>query len=221
MIRLASYIDHTLLKPFCTEADIEQLCQEARDNGFAAVCVPPSYVSQAVQWLNGSGVNVCTVVGFPLGYNDTNVKLYETETLIKAGATEIDVVVNVSWIKSGQWDKIDRELEQLSTLISSHSAVFKLIFETAYLTSDEIMELADLCLKNKVNYLKTSTGFAPKGAELEVVRAIKARIGDKAKIKASGGISDRNAAMAFIAAGADRIGTSSGVKIVADNESNS
>lgn len=214
MIKLASYIDHTLLKPFCTEADIEQLCREAKENGFAAVCVPPCYVSLAARILNDSGVNICTVVGFPLGYNDTNVKLYETETLIHAGATEIDVVVNVTWIKSGQWDKVDKELEQLSALISSHNAVFKLIFETAYLTSDEIMQLADLCLKNKVHYLKTSTGFAPKGAELEVVKAIKARIGDQAKIKASGGISDRDTAIAFIEAGADRIGTSSGVKIV-------
>ena len=102
-----------------------------------------------------------------------------------AGATEIDVVVNVTWIKSGQWDKVDKELEQLSALISSHNAVFKLIFETAYLTSDEIMQLADLCLKNKVHYLKPQLVLRPRGAELEVVKAIKARIGDQAKIKAS------------------------------------
>ena len=220
MRSVASYIDHTLLKAFCTASDIEALCNEAKEHCFAAVCVPPCHVTLAVSLLQGSQVKVCTVVGFPLGYSDTATKLFETREMIQQGAQEIDVVVNVSWIKSRQWEKVEAELEQLSALISSHGAVFKLIFETAYLDMEEILHLADLCLLYQVDYLKTSTGFAPKGADLEIVKAIKNRIGNRAKIKASGGISDLETALAFIEAGADRIGTSSGIKI-AENSSNS
>ena len=215
MRKLASYIDHTLLKPFCTENDIVKLCAEAREHGFAAVCVPPCYVALAAQQLRGTDVKTCSVVGFPLGYNPTEVKLNETNELIREGAHEIDVVVNVSWIKSGQWDKVSNELEALHQLMAPKDIVFKLIFETAYLTPEEVLQLSDLCLKHQVDYLKTSTGFAPKGAELEVVSNMKKAIGERAKIKASGGIADLETALAFIEAGADRIGTSSGVKIVA------
>lgn len=220
MMPVASYIDHTLLKAFCTASDIEALCNEANKYGFAAVCVPPCHVPLAASLTRGSQVKVCTVVGFPLGYSNTATKIFETREMIQNGAQEIDVVVNVSWIKSQQWEKIEAELEQLSTLISSQNAVFKLIFETAYLDMEEILRLTDLCLQYKVDYLKTSTGFAPRGADLEIVKAIKNRIGNRAKIKASGGISDLATAMAFIEAGADRIGTSSGIKI-AESPSNS
>jgi deoxyribose-phosphate aldolase len=214
---LASYIDHTQLKAFCTEGDIIQLCAEARQYQFAAVCVPPCYVATAKSQLADSGVKICSVAGFPLGYNPTSVKLAESLYLLENGADEVDVVVNVSWIKGGHWHLVKEELLQLHYLMVNKKAVFKLIFETAYLTHEEILQLADLCLECGVDYLKTSTGFAPKGAELDTVVSMKQRIGENAKIKASGGISDLTTALAFIDAGADRIGTSSGVKLVTEN----
>ncbi|MBP6398181.1 MAG: deoxyribose-phosphate aldolase [Saprospiraceae bacterium] len=214
---LATYIDHTQLKAFCTENDIVNLCAEARQYQFAAVCVPPCYVGTAKEQLKDSEVKVCTVAGFPLGYNPTSVKLAECNYLLENGADEVDVVVNVSWIKSGKWSQVREEITALHQLIAEKKAVFKLIFETAYLSVEEILQLTELCLECCVDYLKTSTGFAPKGAELDTVVAIKEKIGDKAKIKASGGISDLSTALAFIEAGADRIGTSSGVKLVSDN----
>ena len=219
MSPLASYIDHTQLKAICTESDIVKLCAEARQYQFAAVCIPPCYVGTAKEELKESGVKVCSVAAFPLGYNPTWVKMAECSYLLDNGADEVDVVVNVSWIKSGKWSQVREELMALHQIIVEKKAVFKLIFETAYLNREEILQLADLCLECGVDYLKTSTGFAPKGAELDTVVAIKEKIGDKAKIKASGGISDLPTALAFIEAGADRIGTSSGVKLVTENAS--
>lgn len=220
MRTLASYIDHTQLKAFCTESDIVKLCAEARQFQFAAVCIPPCYVGTAKEQLKESGVKVCSVAGFPLGYIPTSVKMAECSYLLENGADEVDVVVNVSWIKSGKWSEVRAEIIALHQLIAQKKAVFKLIFETAYLSDEEILQLTELCLECGVDYLKTSTGFAPKGAELGTVLAIKNKIGEQAKIKASGGISDLASALAFIEAGADRIGTSSGVKLVTESISN-
>lgn len=217
MRTLASYIDHTQLKAFCTESDIVNLCAEARQFQFAAVCIPPCYVGTAKEQLKESGVKVCSVAGFPLGYNPTSVKMAECSYLLENGADEVDVVVNVSWIKSGKWSEVRAEIIALHQLIAQKKAVFKLIFETAYLSDEEILQLTELCLECGVDYLKTSTGFAPKGAELDTVVAIKNKIGEQAKIKASGGISDLASALAFIEAGVDRIGTSSGIKLVSEN----
>ena len=216
MNTLSKYIDHTILKPICTSEDVVRICTEAIEADFMAVCIPPCHAALASKSLEGSSVLLCSVIGFPLGYNHTSTKISEINALMKEGVHEYDVVVNVSMIKSQKWQEVANELDQISQLLKSEGKIFKLIFETAYLDKDEILKLADLCLKYKVDFLKTSTGFAPIGAEIETVKLIKTHIGNEAKIKASGGISDYQTAMAFIQAGADRIGTSSGIKILAE-----
>jgi deoxyribose-phosphate aldolase len=157
------------------------------------------------------------VAGFPLGYHTLEAKLFEIQNIIQDGADEIDVVINISQLKSNNWSYIDEEIKEVGDLIYSSQRVSKLIVETAYLAEVEVLKLADLCIMHKIDFIKTSTGFAPKGAELNTVKAIKSHVQDSLKIKASGGIKDRLTAIDFINAGADRIGTSSGVEIVTKN----
>ncbi|WP_225986540.1 deoxyribose-phosphate aldolase [Rufibacter sp. LB8] len=211
---LAPYIDHTVLRPDTTQALVAQLCQEALNYRFAAVCVPPCFVKQAVAALQDSGVQVATVIGFPLGYQLAKVKFFEAHQALSEGATEIDVVMNIAAFKSGKLDEVKEELLELSTLCHFRNAVLKVIIETALLSKEEIVQVCGICIEAEVDYVKTSTGFAASGATVEDVKLMRASLPDHIKIKASGGIKTREAALALVQAGADRIGTSSGVALV-------
>ncbi|MBK9255807.1 MAG: deoxyribose-phosphate aldolase [Saprospiraceae bacterium] len=207
-------IDHTLLRANATNTEIQQLCEEAVKFGFATVCIPPYYIGKAKKWLQKSKVGICTVIGFPLGYQHIAVKVEECKKAIEEGADELDVVVNIAAVKNGDWDTISSEVDHLATMTRMRDKVIKLIFETAYLNEDEIRQLCELCIRNEVDYAKTSTGFANEGAKVETIRFMSEILGDKVKIKASGGIKTKEHAEQMIEAGADRIGTSSGVSIV-------
>ena len=213
---LNHYIDHTALSPVLTKEGATQLCEEAKKFKFKAVCVPPYLVSHVSKWKyqNKADFKIATVVGFPLGYNDLAVKTQECKTAFEDGVDEIDAVINVSAVKSGDWDLITDEFDRLSTFLGMKGKVLKIIFETAYLTREEIAKLCSLCLKFGVDFAKTSTGFAHSGADIDTIAFMKSVLGDKVKIKASGGIRDAETALKMIAAGASRIGTSSGLKII-------
>ena len=212
-MNLSGYIDHTLLRPDCTTEDIEQLCKEARQHEFAAVCVPPFHVKRAADFCEGSPVAVATVIGFPMGYASTPSKIEEIKRAIDEGATEIDAVINICAVKSGNWNHVANDIDSMTTATHLKGKQIKIILETALLTTAEIERVVGICLDKEVEYLKTSTGFNGGGATLEVVELLRNLAGGKAKIKASGGIRSRWDAEQFIKAGADRIGTSSGVAI--------
>ncbi len=215
---LAATLDHTLLRPDCTEAQISQLCQEARQYGFASACVPPCYVPLAARELNGSGVAVCTVIGFPLGYNSPRVKFKEAEIALAEGATELDLVLNVSWLKSGNLEAVKAEVEDLADLADVHDAILKVIIETALLTEAEMEAAARLCAEAGAHFVKTSTGFASRGASVADVELLRRVLPAGVRIKASGGIRTREQAQALLAAGADRLGTSNSLAIVQEDE---
>ncbi|GAB3637102.1 deoxyribose-phosphate aldolase [Hymenobacter arcticus] len=214
---LAATLDHTLLRPDCTEAQIIQLCQEARTHGFASACVPPGYVPLAARELSGSGVAVCTVIGFPLGYNNPRVKFKEAEIALAEGATELDVVLNISALKSGQYDAVRAELEDLADLADVHDALLKVIIETALLTEEEMETAARLCAEAGAHFVKTSTGFASRGASVADVELLRRVLPAGIRIKASGGIRTRAQALALLAAGADRLGTSNSLAILQED----
>jgi deoxyribose-phosphate aldolase len=211
---VAALIDHTLLKPDATHAEVDRLCHEAVDFGFASVCVNPWYVPLAARLLRGSAVKVCTVVGFPLGATLPKVKAYETEEAIKLGAQEIDVVQNVGALKSGQNERVEVDLRGVIEISHRAGAVCKVILETALLTREEKVRGALLAKRAGADFVKTSTGFASGGATVEDVALLRETVGGELGIKASGGIRTLDDLRAMVAAGATRIGTSSGVKIV-------
>lgn len=216
---LAATLDHTLLRPDCTEAQIAQLCQEARTYGFASACVPPCYVPLAARELSGSGVAVCTVIGFPLGYNSPRVKFKEAEIALGEGATELDVVLNISALKSGQYDTVRAEIEDLADLADVHDALLKVIIETALFTKEEIETAARLCAEAGAHFVKTSTGFTSRGASVADVELLRRVLPASVRIKASGGIRTRAQALALLAAGADRLGTSNSLAILQEDDS--
>ena len=216
---LASYIDHTQLRPDATAAQVVQLCNEARNYGFAAVCIAPCYVALAKESLGpGSLVKVATVVGFPLGYQHEKVKLLETHQAIEDGADEIDVVMNISAFKSGKYTAVEKELSELAQFCHLKKAKLKVILETALLSPEEIEKACEICVTAEADYVKTSTGFASRGASVEDVKLMRRVLPKQVKIKASGGIKTFADAEAFINAGADRLGCSAGVKIVTHEE---
>jgi len=215
---LAATLDHTLLRPDCTEAQIIQLCQEARTHGFASACVPPCYVPVAARELSDSGVAVCTVIGFPLGYNSPRVKFREAEIALAEGATELDLVLNVSALKSGDLGGVKAEVEDLADLCDVHDALLKVIIETALLTEEEMETAARLCAEAGANFVKTSTGFASRGASVADVELLRRVLPAGVRIKASGGIRTREQALAMLAAGADRLGTSNSLVIIQEDE---
>ena len=215
---LAATLDHTLLRPDCTEVQIAQLCQEARTHGFASACVPPSYVPLAARELSGSGVAICTVIGFPLGYNNPRVKFKEAEIALAEGATELDVVLNISALKSGQYDAVRAEVEDLADLADVHDALLKVIIETALLTEEEMEAAALLCAEAGAHFVKTSTGFASRGASVADVELLRRVLPASIRIKASGGIRTRAQALALLAAGADRLGTSNSLAILQEDD---
>ena len=205
-MNLAKYIDYTLLKATATPADIEKLCQEAHQYGFFSVCVNSSYVPLAAQLLKGTDVKVCTVVGFLLGAMSTQGKLYETSTALAEGAQEIDMVINLGLFLSGRTAKVLDEIALLKQ--ETADKMLKVIIETCYLNDDQKRLASQICVDAGADFVKTSTGFGTGGATLADVQLIKEVVGDRAKIKASGGIRNRETALQYIDLGVSRIGAS-------------
>lgn len=208
---MLQYIDHTLLKPVCTWDEIETLCKEALSYHTASVCIPPSYVKRAREAF-GPELPICTVIGFPLGYNPAEVKVCEARTVLRDGADELDMVINLGDVKNRDFDKVYEEIRALRE--TAGSRILKVIVETCYLTRDEKIRLCEIVTKAGADYIKTSTGFGTAGATMEDILLFKEHIGSSVKIKAAGGIRTREDLEAFIQAGCSRIGTSSAVKLL-------
>lgn len=215
---LAKTIDHTLLKPEATLEQIQNLVETAKQYGFFSVCLQPFYVAQAAKWLKGSGVLVCTVIGFPLGANTKETKAFETKKAIEDGADEIDMVINIGALKSKNYSVVEEDIN--AVVKAAQGKTVKVILETSVLTSDEITMASKLSQKAGAHFVKTSTGFNGRGASLEDIALMKAAITPPMQIKASGGIKDTEAAKKMLDAGASRLGTSSGVAIVEGTVSN-
>ncbi len=211
---LAPFIDHTLLKPEATESDIERLCNEARQFGFASVCVNPCYVKLAARLLEGSRVKVCSVVGFPLGANRKEIKAYEARRAVLDGASEIDMVMNIGALKSRNYRLVEEDMRGVKEACG-RGVIVKVILETALLTRDEKIKACEIAKASGVDFVKTSTGFGPGGATVEDVALMRSVVGEKLGVKAAGGIRDAETAARMIEAGASRIGASASVKIVA------
>lgn len=210
-------IDHTLLKAEATEGDIKKLCKEAVEHRFVSVCVNPSYVPLSRDCLEGSDVKVCTVIGFPLGATTTETKVYEAREAIENGAKEVDMVINIGAVKSGDWDYVKNDIESIYLAVSGH-ALLKVIIETSLLTDEEKVRVCTICKMVGVDFVKTSTGFSTGGATVEDVRLMRKVVGSEIGVKASGGIRDAATAKAMVDAGANRLGTSSGVVIVSGEQ---
>jgi len=212
MQHLSKTIDHTVLKAEATAAQIETLCAEAREYSFCSVCVNSGYVPLAAAQLKGCDVKVCSVVGFPLGTMQTKSKAHEAAVAIEEGAEEIDMVINIGWLKSGEIAKVEQDIQALRE--ATKGKILKVIFETALISKEEIVVLCEICTRIGVDFVKTSTGFSTGGATLEDVALMKASVGDQVQVKASGGIRDYETALAMLEAGATRLGVSAGIAIV-------
>lgn len=211
---LAPYIDHTLLKPDMTFADVDRLIEEAVKHNFAAVCVPPFFGQHVVQQLEDTDVKVATVVGFPMGYSPTSAKVEEVKNCIDKGVDEIDAVVNIAAIKNGKWSFVTNDIKSVATSAHLQAKVIKLILETSLLTEDELKKALEICVAAEVDYVKTSTGFNGQGVNLDVLKQMRALLPETIRLKASGGIRTREFALALVEAGANRIGTSSGLELI-------
>lgn len=211
-MNLAKVIDHTLLKPTATREQIETLCREAAEHGFCSVCVNPYWVPLAAKMLKGSGVKTCTVIGFPLGANTTEVKVFEAKTALENGADELDMVINIGALKSKDYDTVLQDIRALRAL--GDNFVLKVIIETSELTDEEKVKACELAAEAKADFVKTSTGFTKGGATVHDVALMKKSIPAGMQVKASGGVRTREDAEAMLAAGATRLGASSGIKIV-------
>ncbi len=213
-MNIAQYIDHTILKPTTLLSDIEKLCAEARQYGFAAVCVPPNFVKKAKELTEGSAVKVATVIGFPFGYSAVEAKIAEILLAIVDGADELDVVINISAIKNNDWGYLADEINHILPIVRSKHKVIKIIIESGILTDEEIVKCCAIYGAAGIDYLKTSTGYAEKGATVEAVRLFRQHLPANVGIKASGGIRDYIFAKQLVDAGATRLGCSAGVAIV-------
>ncbi|ALS78910.1 2-deoxyribose-5-phosphate aldolase [Planococcus kocurii] len=213
MTTIASYIDHTLLKPESTESQVVQLCQEAAEYKFASVCVNPAWVETAAVELAESDVKVCTVIGFPLGASTSETKAFETTDAILKGAGEIDMVVNIGALKSGNTDHVKKDIEAVVNAAKG-KAIVKVILETCLLTDEEKVTASRLSKEAGADFVKTSTGFSTAGATVEDVKLMRQTVGPDLGVKASGGVRSLEDVEAMIKAGATRIGASSGVKIM-------
>ena len=211
---LAGKIDHTLLKPEATSAEIEQLCAEARKYGFASVCINPGYVPLCIQLLRGSEVKVCTVIGFPLGATSTAAKAFETEQAIRDGAQEVDMVLNVGMLKSGSYDLVEADIFAVTSTAKRYRVLIKVIIETGLLNDEEKVKACVLAKRAGADFVKTSTGFSKGGATVGDIALMRRVVGSAMGVKASGGVRSREEALAMVASGADRIGASASVKIV-------
>ena len=217
---LAKMIDHTLLRPNATVKDVLKLCDEALKYRFASVCVSPCYVSLAAKALRDSPVRVGTVVGFPLGSSTTQTKVFEASEAVRNGALEIDMVINIGMLKSGDLNYVRKDIEEVVKTVKNlvSNAIVKVIIETGYLTREEKITACKLAVEAGADFVKTSTGFGPKGATVEDVKLMKSVVGDRAGVKAAGGIRTLSQALAMIKAGASRIGTSTAIAIISELE---
>lgn len=216
--KLAKLIDHTLLKPNTLDEQVETLCAEAKEYGFASVCINPSFIPLAKSRLAGSTVKVCTVIGFPLGANTTRTKLFEAQDALAMGADELDYVVNISDVLNDRYDLVRTEMEQFSQLKQgSNPVTIKIILETCYLNEEQIVKLCQMARETGLDFVKTSTGFGSGGATVEHVALMRSTVGQELGVKASGGIRSYQDARKMIEAGASRIGASASVAIVKGN----
>ncbi len=213
-MNLSPFIDHTILKPDCSLAEVKKCCDEALQYQFAAVCVPPFFVKDAVAKLEKSNVRVASVAGFPMGYANTPAKVEGIKRAIDEGADEMDVVINLCAVKSKNWNYVKGEVETLTTACHMKGKTLKLILETGLLTEEEILKMCKISSDAEVDYVKTSTGFNGPGASVGIVRFLRENLPADIKIKAAGGIRDRRFAEELISSGADRLGSSAGVAIV-------
>lgn len=211
MKEILSKVDHTLLKPESTWEQIKEICDDGIKYHTASVCIPPSFVKQAAEYVEGK-IPICTVIGFPNGYNTTAVKCAEAENAVKEGAAEIDMVINIGWLKEGKWDDIFCEINKVKD--SCNGKLLKVIVETCLLTDAEIEKITQVVSLSKAEFIKTSTGFSTEGATFHAVKIFADNISNNTKIKAAGGISSIEDAEKFIELGAHRLGTSRIVKIV-------
>ena len=209
---LNKYIDHTILKATASGTDVQKLCEEAIEHEFYSVCVNGCYVVDAKHLLQGTDVKIAAVVGFPLGAMTTAAKVFEAKEAVENGASEIDMVINVAKLKDGEFEYVENEICQIKEAIGDN--VLKVIIETCYLTDEEKVKACELSLAAKADFVKTSTGFGTDGATYEDVKLMKSVVGDNAKVKASGGVRDKETAQKYIDLGAERLGTSSGIDIV-------
>lgn len=212
---LAGLIDHTLLKPYSSECDIERICQEAKEYGFCSVCINPSYVSLASQFVRNTKVKVCSVLGFPFGANTLEVKIHEAKKAIQDGANEIDMVINLGALRSGKYEIVKNEIEKVVAQgKNQRNTIIKVIIETGLLTEKEKILVCQLVKQSGADFVKTSTGFNASGATVSDVKLLRNIVGPDFGVKASGGIRTLNDTLKLIEAGANRIGTSSGVAIL-------
>lgn len=205
-------IDHTVLKADTPLETVKRICDEAMEYGFASVCINPCHVAYCADYLKDSDVNVCTVIGFPLGANTSAVKAFETKDAIANGADEIDMVMNIGALKDKNYDLVRDDVK--AVVEAANGTLVKVILETCLLTEDEIKKACELCIEAKADYVKTSTGFSTRGATIEDVRIMKEAVHGKAKVKAAGGVRTPEDMVKIVAAGADRIGTSAGCSLV-------
>jgi deoxyribose-phosphate aldolase len=208
---MLKYVDHTLLKQTATWAQIKDICDEAMEYGTASICIPPSYVKQAKEYV-GDRMQVCTVIGFPNGYNTTAVKAFETSEAIKEGADEIDMVINIGWVKDGRYDLVEKEIRTLKEACGDK--ILKVIIETCLLTDEEKIRMCQVVTDAGADFIKTSTGFSTAGATFDDIRLFAEHIGPNVKMKAAGGISTLDDADQFLKLGASRLGTSRMVNLV-------
>jgi deoxyribose-phosphate aldolase len=213
-IDLAGFIDHTLLAPDATAADIDRMCDEAKEYGFASVCVNPAWVARVSENLRGTGVKACSVVGFPFGATTAHIKAMEARRALRDGASEIDMVINIGALKSGDHDLVARDIAGVADACREAGASCKVIIETALLTDEEKVVASRLARRAKAHFVKTSTGYASAGATVYDVALMREAVGPDMGVKASGGVRSREDAMDMIAAGATRIGASAGISIV-------
>lgn len=213
-LEMLSYVDHTQLKAFATWEDIRELCEEAVEYKTASVCIPPCYISRVHEEF--PTLNICTVVGFPLGYSVTEAKILETEKAIADGASEVDMVVNISDVKNGDYQKVEEEIAKLKQAAGEN--ILKVIIETCYLTEEEKIAMCKAVTEAGADYIKTSTGFGTAGATLEDIALFKKHIGPDVKIKAAGGVRTLEDLRAYIEAGCSRVGASAAVKLAAEKK---
>ena len=218
MKKLNSYIDHTILKPDATTLQVEKICQEAKKYKFASVCVNPYFVPLCHEKLKKTNVKVCSVIGFPLGANSTETKVFETQNAIAKGAEEIDMVINIGSLKSKDYKTVEADIKAVVDLCHIFNVITKVILETCLLTDAEIRKACLIAKKCKADFVKTSTGFSSGGATVKAVSLMRKTVGSKMGVKAAGGIRTKKDALAMIKAGATRIGASAGVKIVSEKE---
>lgn len=212
--QLAGMIDHTNLKAFATDADMKKLCDEAVRYGFAMVAINSGQSRRCSEYLRGTNIHTGAAIGFPLGQQSIETKVFETEDAIRNGANEIDYVINITELKEKNYEYVEEEMRRIVETCHRCDITCKVIFENCYLTDEEKLKMCEIALKVRPDYIKTSTGFGTSGATLEDVRLMKKAVGDKIKVKAAGGIRTLDDALAYVEAGAERIGTSAGVKII-------